>query len=328
MFSYSYRCLPASLLLFAALWSPSDTEAALVYAVTGGRGGAAPSTLYTVDTVTGNATRVGGPAAQTGVSQITGLAFDPKSGVLYGHQNYPDLPPGGPLVRGTLHTIDLSTGLATAVGETESAITDISFHSSGQLYGWMNGSQRTGFTSLSDKLVTIDKTTGTFSLVENQRASDIPSNQSGLAFTPDDRLFLKSGEISKGKPKAEWVGRLHSINQTTVAAAWSVDTSPAPISTLTAISNDFAMTIVRDVNNDGNVISLLATIDLRSVVPDGTPDGTPNMALGAMNFGAEITENGNSLIITALAVPVSVPEPNAVLLLALGSARLLARRRR
>ncbi|KAA1262498.1 hypothetical protein LF1_50630 [Rubripirellula obstinata] len=289
----------------ALLWT-NNAAAATVYAVTGGRGGPGPSTLYAVDSATGNATLIGA----TGVDQIVGLAIDPTSGILYGHQNYPDSFDA----IGTLHRIDLSTGVATPVGQTNAAITDISFHSSGQLYGWMDGSSRDGFTEFSDKLVTIDKDSAVFSLVDTTRVLDVGVNQSGLAFTPNDRLFLKSGDVDRrGEPPEEWEGTLYQMDEALAVSVSSSPTDAAPVSTLAAISNRLALTVVRGFDDSGDLASALATLDLTT---------------GVVEFGPAITENGNSMNITAIAVPVSVPEPNAVLLLMIGAARLLARRRR
>lgn len=92
----------AMLLCFAA--AVPSANAGVLYGVTGAGGG--PSSLYTINTTTGAATLVGA----TGATHITGLDFDPTSGILYGVADSGFL--GTPM----LVTIDKSTGAATTVG--------------------------------------------------------------------------------------------------------------------------------------------------------------------------------------------------------------------
>ncbi|MCB9846561.1 MAG: hypothetical protein H6811_11330 [Phycisphaeraceae bacterium] len=93
--------------------------------ITGG-GGAAPSTLATLDPTTGASVDIG----LTGVGPVTGLAYDVSSGIMYGSTA------GVPGVSTSLLvTIDLGSGLATPIGDTGVVLGSIEFGSNGRLYG-------------------------------------------------------------------------------------------------------------------------------------------------------------------------------------------------
>jgi hypothetical protein len=300
---------------FASLFQVQTVDAATIYAVTGGKGGQAPaaerdaeSVLYRIDQDSGVATLIG----STGITQFTSLAFDPTSGMLYGHQNirgFNPFNPGGGSA-GYLHRIDPATGATTQVAATNSVISDLSFDSAGRLVGWMQFTYVDGRTSDVDQLLRIDKSDGGGI---TEFLGGFGSNQTGLAFTPNGNLFIKSGDYA-GQTNAN-IGGVHQIDPLTgLPLGPAIDTLLGPLSTLSALSDRSALTVVRDASDITNVRSALGTIDLET---------------GAFTQGSEIvTENGDSLVITALAVSVSVPEPSAVLLTVLGSATLLARRRR
>lgn len=101
----------------------------------GAKGGSANSDLYTIDPVT---------AAQTSVGPIgfavTGLAFDPTTGTLYGLTS--QLSPSGS--GNSLITVNPLTGAGTLIaaisGLGGDRIPDIAFDSTGQLYGWRENS--------------------------------------------------------------------------------------------------------------------------------------------------------------------------------------------
>jgi len=80
------------------------------------------STLYSVDFSAGTATAVG----STGRSNITGLSFQPGTGVLFGIDHATD----------ELVTIDLLTGAATTVGALGVDVFDVglAFDAAGNLY--------------------------------------------------------------------------------------------------------------------------------------------------------------------------------------------------
>src|SRR5262245_26038288 len=116
-------------LLALALLLPSHANAACggqLYVADGAGGNAA--TLYRVDPVTGFTTVVG----PTGFG-LTGLSFDPTTGVLYGVTGAQDAAHPRTLV-----TIDPATGAGTVVAalSPSSVIADIDFLSNGQMVGW------------------------------------------------------------------------------------------------------------------------------------------------------------------------------------------------
>lgn len=119
----------------------SGSAGATLYGATGGN---AFSDLYTINPATGAAVSVG----PIGFA-VTGLAFDPTTGILYGVTS--NQSPASPH---SLITVDPATGAGTLIGDEQlgnTGIADITFDASGTLYGWSEG---------SDELVSIDKSTG------------------------------------------------------------------------------------------------------------------------------------------------------------------------
>src|SRR5205085_4413632 len=117
-------------------------------------------------------------ASGGGALGITGLAFNPMTGVLYG-VTVRDVT-GGNTVAGSLVTIDPNTGVATVIGalgfDASShplAAGDISFAADGTLYGWES---RSPFS-----LCTINLTTGALSTVGSSGLSSTTGG--GLAFS-------------------------------------------------------------------------------------------------------------------------------------------------
>lgn len=109
------------------------------------QGGSAASDLYTVDPATGATTSVG----PTGHA-LTGLAFDPSTGTLYGSTSVQS-----PLHPRSLVTIDKTTGVTTLVGAyglgSGTSMADLAFDSAGNLYG---------YGTTGRKLYSINKATG------------------------------------------------------------------------------------------------------------------------------------------------------------------------
>ncbi len=170
------RLLAIATLSIASLFTAS--AAPILFAVSGS--GNASSNLYTVDPTTGAATLVGA----TGFSHITGLAFNPVTGVLYGHvSNIFGSPSATDLV-----TINRTTGAAALVGSTDNQVPDMTFSASGVLYAWSE-CLTSGCTN-TDDLYTINTSTGAATFVGE---SGINTSNTGLAFSPLGALYLKSG---------------------------------------------------------------------------------------------------------------------------------------
>ncbi|HMP03136.1 MAG TPA: hypothetical protein PKD86_00455 [Gemmatales bacterium] len=171
------RLLAACLLALALLLgSTVPASAQTLYGVTGA--GGASSSLYTIDLTTGAATLVG----PTGFSHVTGLAFDPTTGVLYGHISA--LFGSTPLTQ--LITINPLTGVGTLVGHSGLQSPDMSFRADGTLFAW---GEETDFNPFFDRLYTVDVGTGAATLVGT---SSTASFRTGMAFATDGTLFLKS----------------------------------------------------------------------------------------------------------------------------------------
>lgn len=160
--------------LFVLLMPLSALAQPILYATQACGSCDVPATgLYTIDPATGAATLVG----DTGES-ITGLDFDPISGVLYGTTTPNSNTPS------SLVSIDTATGAVTVIGPhgVDRAISDLSFAPDGTLYGWAEAS--------ADSVVTINTTTGAATLVADAL---VGSGGCALDLAPDGFLYLFGG---------------------------------------------------------------------------------------------------------------------------------------
>jgi hypothetical protein len=114
---------------------------AILYAAKGGPSTA--SDLYTIDPVTGIGTSIGAIGYA-----VTGLCFDPTTGILYGVTSLNSAASPSSII-----TINIVTGAGTLVGAVGLACTlgDIAFDSAGNLYG---------FETCDHTLVVVNKSTG------------------------------------------------------------------------------------------------------------------------------------------------------------------------
>jgi hypothetical protein len=129
--------------------------------------GRGPSTLRILDPVNGSSVAIG----PTGVGPISGLAYDPTSGVMYGIAGA-----SGPAI---LYTIDLSSGAATPVGSTGMQAGSLEFGPDGALYSGGTGSD-------SGNLFRIDPGTAAATVV------------GATGFSSVTGLTLRGGEGSVG----------------------------------------------------------------------------------------------------------------------------------
>ena len=125
--------------------------------------------LYTVDPVSGATTLIGA----TGFSHVTGIDFDPTTGILYGVVS--DLFNSG---TAELITIDPSTGVGTVVGPTGNQIPDITVGPDGILRGW---------TENSDDPIVINKFTGAVT----GTSSGLGTAATGVAFESSTSIYVK-----------------------------------------------------------------------------------------------------------------------------------------
>jgi hypothetical protein len=157
-----------------------------------GAGGNPATNLYILDPATGAIVTTVGPIGFA----VTGLAFHPTTGVLYGTTGR-----ASPASPGFLITIDTSTGSGTLVGDLDASsdetAADITFGTDGTLYGWLEPG--------TDSLVTIDITTGAATVVGNSGLSTAGAALAGSG----NPLILAGSEDS---------GPLHLIDTGTGAA--------------------------------------------------------------------------------------------------------------
>jgi hypothetical protein len=150
---------------------------------------------------------------------VTGLAFDPLSGILYGATGgFSPSPP-----RRSIITIDPNTGAGTLVGAEGSGgpLADITFTSDGTLYGWGEG---------TDDLYTVNKSTGAATRVAE---SNFGTFGSGISANSQDVLYF-GGDGPTGNLTI--VDRF--TGQVSVVAPFSG--APRPSQSLNAFAFNFA----------------------------------------------------------------------------------------
>ena len=184
-------------LLLGALFAAPAQAAPVLYGVTGA--GGAPSSLYTVDPLTGAATLIGA----TGFSHVTGIDFDPTTGTLYGVVS--------DLFNGTtaLITIDPATGAGTVVGTTGNQIPDITIGPDGILRGWSECSAVPCSAADPDNPIAIDKGTGAVTLT----SSSLSTQDTGVASRTATTIFVKP------------IGDLYSVDVNTGVATFLFGTN-------------------------------------------------------------------------------------------------------
>lgn len=217
-----------------------------------------PTNLYKVDPSNGAATPVG----SVGYA-VTGMAQDPTTGILYAVSNT-----SSPIAPLTLLTLDPATGAATAVGPLgpeENRIADITFNSLGQLYGWDES---------GDNLASIDKATGTVTVIP----SELGTYGSGSSFDINDTYwFLGDGEGEAKVPNEE--GHYYTVDTATGVGTLRGQLTPIDSnrSSMSAAAFDCARTtLYATVNNFGKPPANLVTVDLatgalsnKGLVPTG-----------------------------------------------------------
>lgn len=187
--------------LAALVCAPLASRAQTVLFVASG--GGSTSQLYRVDPTDASSVLVGDILAGTTQLAITGLAFHPLTGVLYGVTGS-EYTPSRQLV-----SIDPLTAEATLIGTGLGfGSSDISFASDGTLYSW---------TTHGGPLGSIDLVTG----VQTQIGSAANGSAgSGLAFTPGGTLYT----IGPTEP-----GDVFSVNTSTGAITSVATLSGVPV---------------------------------------------------------------------------------------------------
>ncbi len=171
------RTVALSVLHFALLGGLfiHQADAAPLYGATGTGDGT--GTLVTIDPLTGAATVIGPLNDALGQNyRLTGLAFHPITGILYGSSN--NTSPTNPQ---SLVIVDPLTGLVTLVGsfgQSFQTMADLTFTPDGTLYGWLE--------SNDDDLYSINLATGQATSVGESGlstyGSGLASNGAGVVY--------------------------------------------------------------------------------------------------------------------------------------------------
>lgn len=230
--------------------------AQVLYAAKGGS--STTSDLYTVDPVTA----VGSSVGDIGHA-MTGLAFDPTDGTLFGATSSnstanPD----------TLITIDTTTAAATVIGALSSkTVPDIAFDSTGALFGWNNTDKR---------IVTIDKATGAVTNLASAPAFAGFAFGNGLSFTTVDVLYFS--------PKGA-TGNLYTVNTSSGAqtslGAMTQGTLPTSTGSIMAFSFTDADVLWGIYNS-----AQLATVDVSTRVWSNVATLSPGALWDALAWSA------------------------------------------
>lgn len=261
--------------------------------------------MYAVDGHNGNETRLHilspatGEVIQTigpiGFPNVTGIAFHPITGLLYGVTSGFTTGPGSPIFGAELITIDRVTGQGTLVANFNNAdIDDIAFDSTGTLYAWVFGippATCCGF------LFTIDLTSGAFNLVGQPAFAPLPF-KGGLAFDSSDNLFVKTQF------------GLHSVDKITGTSTGFLSLSgPEHLNGLTFDSSGKLFTIGRFPGSGGlltidqipgpnvNLVGLNSLIRLSAIESVSTDLAAPLPQISIVKTLVEGPLDGNAVLI-------------------------------
>jgi hypothetical protein len=277
------RAIVLSFCLAVALVSslPGQT----LYVATGSKGAA--GVLYTVNPTTAAFSAVGPITTGAGALSMTGLAFNPLNGTLYGITGLESLASPRNLV-----TINPATGAATVIGALTDpfgsvGLSDISFRSDGTLFGISPGTLYT--INLGSAALTSIGSTG-----ENPPGG-------GLAFNPAGTLYSAGSAV----------GTVDTLNTTTGARTVGPTLTNSPHAGSLGAMNALAFSSA----------SVLYGTD-----SDRAQNGATTVAVNlvTINTTTGVVTNVGVLPndVDAIAFGPAVPEPSTVALLGAGAAIL------
>jgi hypothetical protein len=247
------RIVPA--VAFLALLLFGSASAQTLYVATGSNG--VPGQLFTVNTATAAATLVGPILEGVNPISITGLAFQPGTGVLYAVSG------GGGTDPRSLFTIDPATGAATLIGAAGVLqASDLSFNAGGTLFAWRQG---------ANQLATVNLATG---VPTSLGASGIAGTTGGgLALNGAGTAFLSATQAT---------GTLDTVNTATGAGTTGPTITGAVFgASMNAMAFSGATLFAVNSNNGGTASTHLVTINTATgAVTDigALPNDTDGMA--------------------------------------------------
>ena len=208
---------------------------------------------------------------------VTGLAFDPNTGILYGATGgFSPSPP-----RRSIITIDPNTGVGTLIGAEGSGgpLADITFTSDATLYGWGEG---------TDDLYTVNKSTGVATKVAESNTGTFGS---GISANSQDVLYFGG----KGPN-----GRLATVDrftgQVTLLAQFSGAPQPSDSLNAFAFDSNDVLYASNGGDNSGSSHAHLVTINTTTAVIKDHGSTLP--LLDAMAFVPQLCDQ-NPPVITA-----------------------------
>ncbi|HYD47018.1 MAG TPA: hypothetical protein VEB21_01655 [Terriglobales bacterium] len=233
-----------------------------------GSGGNA-SNLYILDPASGSIISTVGPIGFA----VTGLAFDPTTGTLYGSTSRNELAGLAP----SLITINTATGAGTLVGPINlggQGAADIAFLADGTLLGWIEPS--------NDDLATINKATGQATIIGEAFEG---TSEAGLSVNPADEVFF-GGDAS--------VQGLLQINPATGAVIDSIPFSPSlDVGLGMAFDANGQLIAIFQINSDDRALARVHPTTGQVVIVGATVDDldalalAPGTLLPAIDFAAE-----------------------------------------
>jgi hypothetical protein len=307
-------------------------------ALFGATASGSPGELYILDPATGAVVQDIGPLNDNSSTNypITGLAFSPLTGVLYGStaNNAP--------VPGHLVTVDPLTALVTDIGSfnlTLGTLADLAFDNAGNLYGISS--------KFGPQLYSVDSSTGLASQIGSTGLAS--TEGAGIAVSPDGVFFASPDHTrfgtydpttgaftniaAPGLPTAPGAYAALSFKGGVLYGLWSAPGSPPPTRLVTFNTTTGAITDL------GSSVIALDAIAFQTALPgDYNHDGTVDTAdyvvwrksdglksgydLWRANFG-QTAGSGSGAITNA-----AVPEPTKLVLLMFAGVGWCVRRSR
>jgi len=245
------------------------TQAQVLYAADGADGNL--SNLYILNAATGAVSSTVGPIG----FGVTGLAFHPITGELYGVTTVENSPPQP---QPSLIKINPATGAGTLIGplgpvgclvppaSSTQPVTDITFRADGTLFGW---------SRCTDDLVTINLATGLATVVADSGLTT--SGGDGIAFSPTGTLYFAGSRNN---------GPLRTINPATglPTTGPTLNGGPAPTNNpINALAFNNAGVLFGSLRNPAHIVTIDTTTGLITDVGSTVPD------IDAIAFGPGTT---------------------------------------